>query len=387
MIAGVGLLLSFAAGLTIAGRPAAWPVGVVLLAAGLGAAAVAVRRSGRRSARVQAELAGTLGRHEVLGELGTTLLTAGSPARMHHAVVDAAGDLVRDCPGGWASVLSVGPADDFVVTGGAGAERLPASSVPHDLLARLAGGATVTAASPDALGLTGLDPSVVGRPVVLLPLVRGEHFFGVLAAGADGALPVGVAAALDAVRAQGSLALEGEALGAELAHRATRDALTGLGNRGLLRDRLTGALARARRSGRPVGVMLLDLQGFRQVNEVHGHDAGDELLRVVADRLRVGVRAEDTIGRLGGDQFAVIAEDLRTAQDIVIIAERMVVELGRSVPVAGRVLRAPASVGIALSHPDTESPDQLLREAEAAMSAAKRRGGGRYQLHGATPTA
>ena len=134
-------------------------------------------------------------------------------------------------------------------------------------------------------------------------------------------------------------------------------------------------------------MLLLDLQGFRQVNEVHGHDAGDELLRVVADRLRVGVRTEDTIGRLGGDQFAVIAEDLRTAQDIVIIAERMVVELGRSVPVAGRVVRAPASVGIALSHPDTEGPDQLLREAEAAMSAAKRRGGGRYQLHGATPSA
>ena len=425
MIAGLGLLVSFAAGLTIAARPTVGSVltGLILLAAALAAGAIVVARGRRHSARALADLRAALARERVLGDLGSALLAAGDPARMHRAVADAAGDLLRDCPGGWASVLSVGPEDDFVVTGGPGAERLPADAVPTELLVRLAGGATLNAASPYDLGLTGVGPDAPdsaalgsagpdsaalgsaglgsaglvsaglgstglgSRPITLLPLVRGERFFGVLAAGADEAVPAGVAAALEAVRMQASLALESEALTAELALRATRDPLTGLGNRGLLRDRLTSALARARRSGRPVGVLLLDLQGFRQVNDVHGHDAGDELLRVVADRLLAGVRTEDVVGRLGGDQFAVIAEDLRTAQDIVIIAERMVAALGRSVPVAGRVVRAPASVGIALSHPDTESPDQLLREAEAAMSAAKQCGGSRYHLHGATSPA
>jgi diguanylate cyclase (GGDEF)-like protein len=381
-IAGLGLLASLGSGLTVGGlRPGGTALtGAVVLAGASTAWAGLLVRNRRRTARTMTELAGALARETVLGDLGARLLAATDPDRMLRATAGAGADLLREHPGGWASVLAIGADDDFVVlTAGSPDSRLPVDAVPTDLLVRLAGGELVDAGGPSALGLSGFGPE---RPISLLPLVRGERFFGVLAAGADDEVPAGLTTALRAVRTQASLALESDALAAELALRATSDPLTGLGNRQSLRDRLTAALARTRRSGRPVGVLLLDLQRFRQVNEVHGHDAGDELLRVVADRLRAGVRTEDTIGRLGGDQFAVVAEDLRTAQDIVIIAERLVESLSRSVPVGGRVVKAPASVGIALSHPDTDGPDQLFREAEAAMTSAKRQGGGRYQLHG-----
>jgi diguanylate cyclase (GGDEF)-like protein len=383
-IAGLGLLVSFGGGLTLGGlRPAgALLTGAVVLAGASTACAAVLARHRRQTDRTVADLASALARETVLGDLGSRLLAAGDPDQMLRATAGAAATLLRDVPGGWASVLSIGADDDFaVLTAGSPDGHLPLEAVPTDLLVRLAGGELVSAEAPSALGLAGFGPE---RPISLLPLVRGESFFGVLATGSDDEVPAGLTAALQAVRTQASLALEGDALAAELTQRATRDPLTGLGNRQSMRDRLTAALARARRSGKPVGVLLLDLQRFRQVNEVHGHDAGDELLRVVADRLRAGVRTEDTIGRLGGDQFAVIAEDLRTAQDILIIAERLVESLGRSVPVGGRIVRAPASVGVALSHPDTDGPDQLMREAEAAMTSAKRQGGGRYQLHGAS---
>ena len=186
-----------------------------------------------------------------------------------------------------------------------------------------------------------------------------------------------------AVAREQALAVHNAALAAELIVRAVRDPLTGLGNRSLLNDQLTGALARARRTGRPVGLLRLGLDGFRRINDVHGHGAGDDLLRVVADRLRAAVRTEDAVGRLGGDEFVVVAEDLRTARDILVIAERIFDELNVSVPVGGLRVRTPASIGIALSHPGAECPDDLLRTAGEAMQLAKRRGGGRYQLHGA----
>jgi len=187
-----------------------------------------------------------------------------------------------------------------------------------------------------------------------------------------------------AVARERALALRSAALAAELTARAVHDPLTGLGNRALLSDRLTGALARSRRTGRPVGLLLLGLDAFQRVNDAHGHAAGDALLRVVAERLRVAVRIEDTVGRLGGDEFVVIVEDLRAARDVLVIAERIVDELEVSVPVGGLRVRTPASIGIALSHPDVEGPEDLLRIAGAAMRVAKRRGGGRYELHGAS---
>ena len=250
----------------------------------------------------------------------------------------------------------------------------------------IAGGGLAGSALGAVLLATGLDhwswPQVTGAALLTATVAAGQFVAGRRNKRLAGQLDESAQALGAAAAREQALAMDNAALTA----RAIRDPLTGLGNRPLLQDRLTAALAQARRTGRPVGLLLLDLDGFQRVNDLHGHDAGDDLLKRVADRLRAAVRTEDTVGRLGGDEFVVIAEDLRTARDVLVIAERIVDELNRSVPIGGRRMRGPASIGIALSHPDIESPEDLLREAGEAMRAAKRRGGGRYQLHGASST-
>jgi diguanylate cyclase (GGDEF)-like protein len=332
-----------------------------------------------------------MAREQVLGDLGTTLLTTTEPATVHRLAIDAASALLREVPDARAVVIAVTPDDPdaFLVVTAAGRDaepaiggRLPATAVPLDLLMRLSNGEIVAGPGLSGLGVTGFDQEAE-RPLTLLPLLNGERFFGVLSVSAGEDLPPDLLKSLQALRTQVSLALDSVALTAELTMRAMTDALTGLGNRALLRDRLTGALARAKRTGRPVGALLLDLNGFKSINDTYGHDAGDDLLKVVADRLRLSVRTEDTVGRLGGDEFVVIAEDLHSAQDAIVIAERIVSELNKTVPIKGNLVRTPASIGIALSHADTLSGDDLLRAADVAMYDAKRAGGGRFLLAGA----
>jgi diguanylate cyclase (GGDEF)-like protein len=254
----------------------------------------------------------------------------------------------------------------------------------------IAGGALALSAPGVVLLAAGLDHwswrAAAGAALLTAAVLAGQFVAGRRTGRLVRELDESMRALREAVAREQALAQESAALAAELTVQAVRDPITGLGNRSLLDDRLTGALARARRTGHPVGMLRLDLDGFQRVNEVHGHHAGDDLLKVVADRLRAAVRTEDTIARLSGDEFVVIAEDLRTARDLVAIAERIVAELDRSVPVGGRRVRTPASVGIALSRLDADGPAHLLREAGAAMQAAKRRGGGCYQLHGAAPS-
>jgi diguanylate cyclase (GGDEF)-like protein len=332
-----------------------------------------------------------MGREQVLGDLGTTLLTITEAAEVHRLAVAAATALLRECPGSRASIIAVAPEDpeSFVMVSAAGPAgqsglevggRLPASAVPVELLARLADGEVVTGEGLAGLGLTGFAADS-DRPIILLPLLNGERFFGVLSVSAGRDLPPDIFKSLQAMRTQVSLALDSVALHAELTLQAMHDALTGLGNRALLRERLTCALARAKRNDRPVAALLLDLNGFKPINDTYGHDAGDEVLRVVADRLRQSVRTEDVVGRLGGDEFVVIAEDLHDVRDAIVIAERIVDSLNEFVAVGGGRVRTPASIGIALSHDATVTPDDLLREADAAMYTAKRTGGGRYQVH------
>ncbi len=349
----------------------------------------------------------SMAREQVLGDLGTALLTTTEVAEVHRLAVRAAGTMLTGLPGARAAIVAMTPGEPetFTVTEASGAgsaeltgRRLPATAVPTELLARLAGGEVVAAADLTGLGLTGeprspepseddsRDPAAPDRrehrPLTLLPLVNGERFFGVLSISAGDTLPGDLRKSLEALRTQVSLALDSVALTEELTARAMTDALTGLGNRALLRDRLTTALARAKRSGRPVAVLLLDLNGFKPINDTHGHDAGDEMLRVVADRLRASVRTEDMVGRLGGDEFVVIAEDVKSAQDAVVVAERIVDSLNQTVRYGRHELCTPASLGIALSHSETTGPDELLRLADAAMYVAKRAGAGGWHLYG-----
>ena len=160
-------------------------------------------------------------------------------------------------------------------------------------------------------------------------------------------------------------------LTAVLTERAVRDPLTGLANRALLEERLRTALARDARSGQTTGVLFLDLDGFKDVNDRHGHAVGDEVLRVVAERLVGVVRPSDTVARLGGDEFVVLVEDA-TGEALGRLAERLQAAIALPVPVGGLHLRVGASVGSALSHAGEDDPQGLLSAADARMYLAKR---------------
>jgi len=152
---------------------------------------------------------------------------------------------------------------------------------------------------------------------------------------------------------------------------ALHDGLTGLANRTLLHERLEAAVARSERSGLPVGVIYLDLDGFKTVNDTFGHAAGDELLVAVADRLTRVLRAGDTAGRLGGDEFLVVAGDVVDDAALAEILRRVEAALATPLVVEQAEVLVGASCGAVLSRPG-ESADTVVRRADAAMYAAKR---------------
>jgi diguanylate cyclase (GGDEF)-like protein/PAS domain S-box-containing protein len=164
-----------------------------------------------------------------------------------------------------------------------------------------------------------------------------------------------------------------KALEARLEHQALHDSLTGLPNRRLFNDRLVHALARTRRGG-GVAVLFLDLDDFKVVNDSLGHEAGDLLLTVVAQRLGRCLRPEDTLARFGGDEFVVLLEEVGDPSEAVRVAQRITEELRRPFSLDGRELYASASVGISFGTARSKSPDALLRDADTAMYRAKEGG-------------
>ncbi len=166
----------------------------------------------------------------------------------------------------------------------------------------------------------------------------------------------------------------------EVRHRALHDPLTGLPNRALALDRLDGALARRRRDGRAVAVLLLDLDQFKLVNDSLGHKAGDDLLVAMAPRLHDAVRPSDTVARLGGDEFLVLCEQLDGAREAIRVAERVAHAVTQPIVLASGEHFITASIGIAMAETAEADPADLLRDADAAMYRAKERGRGRYEL-------
>jgi diguanylate cyclase (GGDEF)-like protein/PAS domain S-box-containing protein len=164
----------------------------------------------------------------------------------------------------------------------------------------------------------------------------------------------------------------------QLTHQAFHDNLTGLANRALFRDRLDQALARAARSDRLLAVLLVDLDGFKQVNDSLGHDAGDQLLEEVARRFRSVVRPSDTVARFGGDEFALLLEDI-SEHEAVGFAQRLLDRLATPVAIARREVVLGASVGVVLRSGSGQS-EELIRDADVAMYAAKDAGRGRYEI-------
>ena len=168
---------------------------------------------------------------------------------------------------------------------------------------------------------------------------------------------------------------ERKVLEERLEHRAFHDSLTNLPNRQLFMDRLGQALMRTRRRHKRLAVLFMDLDGFKVVNDSLGHEVGDLLLTVVAQRLRRCLRPEDTLARFGGDEFVVLIEALDDPAQAVQVAERITEELRRPFIMEGRDLYVLASIGISLGDARTHDTDDLLREADTAMYRAKDEGG------------
>jgi diguanylate cyclase (GGDEF)-like protein/PAS domain S-box-containing protein len=159
-------------------------------------------------------------------------------------------------------------------------------------------------------------------------------------------------------------------------HDAVHDPLTGLANRTLLRDRLEQALARSKRKGGASGLLFVDLDNFKQVNDEYGHATGDAVLVELGKRLQKAVRPSDTVARLGGDEFVVVCEEL-DEQTAVALGRRLHEALERPLLIDGIEHRLSASIGIALGQTD---PDGLLGNADAAVYRAKAHGRGRVEL-------
>jgi len=161
---------------------------------------------------------------------------------------------------------------------------------------------------------------------------------------------------------------------------AYRDPLTGLANRSSLMDRLGLELAHARRQRAGLALLFVDLDGFKAINDAHGHRAGDAVLLAVAERLRAALREVDTVARLGGDEFTVILPNVATLEGAQAVARKLLAALEQPIEWESHALQCSASIGIALHPEDGDRADELLEVADARMYRAKASGGGRVAL-------
>jgi diguanylate cyclase (GGDEF)-like protein len=180
---------------------------------------------------------------------------------------------------------------------------------------------------------------------------------------------------------EGAMALENARLYQEIQHQALHDGLTGLANRVLFRDRVAHAIERSLgRDGRPFAILFIDLDDFKTLNDTLGHVRGDEILVATARRVAESLRPNDTAARLGGDEFAVLLDGMRDEEMALSIAVRLADTLREPMDINGMTTNVAASIGIALSGTFGETADDLLRNADVAMYAAKASSRGRAQV-------
>lgn len=164
-------------------------------------------------------------------------------------------------------------------------------------------------------------------------------------------------------------------------HQASHDSLTGLPNRILFLDRLKHEMSQTRRNGKKLAVLFLDLDRFKDINDTLGHDAGDQLLKDVAVRLRGSARETDTISRIGGDEFNILLTDVGHVEDVSLVAGKIVAALQRPFVIAGNDFHVTASIGISIYPDDNQEIEALLKCADIAMYHAKERGKNNYQFY------
>ena len=171
----------------------------------------------------------------------------------------------------------------------------------------------------------------------------------------------------------------------ELARSAEFDALTALPNRARLLDQFTRAIASAKRHGTRIGLLFLDLNNFKQINDTLGHAVGDEVLRRAAHRLASLIRDADTVSRYGGDEFVILLAEISQPADAILVADKLIAALAAPCRVGEHVFRLTASIGICIFPDDGDEADTLIARADAAMYRAKRQGTGSFIFHGDEP--
>lgn len=222
----------------------------------------------------------------------------------------------------------------------------------------------------------------MGRVTLAVPIAGREDSFGWVSAHWNAAHEAS-GDEHDFLRAISNLlgnALERGRVEQEIRHQALHDPLTGLPNRTLFVDRLHLALAQCERRGSAVAVLFMDIDNFKVINDSLGHTAGDQILSAASDRLAQTLRPGDTIARFGGDEFVIICDGLSDPDEAARIAQRTIAELSRPFALAASEHVVSASIGISLADGIRRDPEDLVREADAAMYRAKEKGRGRYEL-------
>ena len=198
--------------------------------------------------------------------------------------------------------------------------------------------------------------------------------------------PIGMIAYAQDITSRKQMELELEDQRIILYHQAHHDALTNLPNRVLFNDRLEQAIEKAKRNNTMVALLFIDLDHFKEINDSLGHAVGDEVLKMVTNKLKDVIRHEDTIARLGGDEFTVVLEDIAEAEDASLIATKILKVLSKSMSVDDNVLYVSSSIGISIYPEDGESTQNLLKYADSAMYKAKSEGRNNFQYYNSTMT-
>ena len=233
---------------------------------------------------------------------------------------------------------------------------------------------------PDGFANQAWPNEKVRRAFWTVPAAQGRRARGVLVL-ADHTRPeisADQAAAIDAMLDRVAIAVERAEQDVQKHRKAHIDALTGLPTRGLMHEILAKELVRARREGRRVAVLFLDLDRFKQINDTLGHAAGDSLLTNAALRIRETVREGDSVARFAGDEFTVVLPDLDDARDAGNVAKHLIEALAKPYEIDGQQLYVGASVGIAVYPQDGRSASELVHNADAAMYRAKKSGSNRF---------
>lgn len=237
----------------------------------------------------------------------------------------------------------------------------------------------VTLGGAIIVAVSGMLLILLVRRQVVAPLVSLSDYLHQLRKGAQTlpALPRARSVEMGAVvDAAGVLAASQQAL----EHAALHDTLTGLSNRYGLEARLEQAMAYARRHGKRLAVMFVDLDRFKTINDSFGHNSGDDLLRIIADRYRACLRDTDLVARLGGDEFVVVMNELDNASDAIPVVRKLLEATGREMNLGQMSLRLTASVGIALFPDNGEDVSTLMKHADIAMYHVKARGRSGFQF-------